>query len=109
MDVLFIIVIQAFGYVCSGVTDFLSTMQKCDVCGYRGIASAFIHDEDADGAVKCPTCGSAQAAATPRALAPEMDDIIQKLFSVPGYKRPKRSKANRLGFLFTDKRQDGDA
>jgi hypothetical protein len=110
MDVLFITVIQALCYVCSGVIDFLSEMKKCDVCGYRGIASSFVRGEgDEVDTVKCPTCGSEQAAAAPRSLSPEMDNIIQKLFSVPGYKRHKRSKANRLGFLFTDKRKDGDA
>ena len=111
MDGIFITVIQAFGYVCTGVTDFLSAMKKCDVCGYRGIATAFVRDEDGGGATKCPTCGSEQAPApaTAQPLSPEMDDIIQKLFSVPGYKRPKRSKPNSLRFLFTDERQDGDA
>jgi hypothetical protein len=108
MDVLFTTVIQDLGYVCSGVIGFLSEMKKCDVCGYRGIASAFVYDEDTGGAVKCPTCGSEQTT-TARPLPPEMDDVIQRLFSVPGYKRPKRSRMKRLAFMFADERKDGDA
>jgi transcription elongation factor Elf1 len=79
----------------------LGNMKKCDVCGYRGIASTFVHDEDAGSAVKCPTCGSEQEA-TARPLSSEMDDFIQKMFSVPGYKRPKRSRAKRLSYVINE-------
>lgn len=76
----------------------LSNIKKCIVCGYRGIASTFVHDEDAGGAVKCPTCGSEQEVTT-QPMSHEMDDFIQSMFSVPGYKRPKRSKAKRLSYV----------
>ena len=96
--------------MCFGVIDFLSELKKCGVCGYRGIASAFVRGEGVEAEkVKCPTCGSEQTKVTARSNTPEVDDIIQKLFSVPGYKRTRRSKPNRLSYLFTDKRKDRNA
>jgi transcription elongation factor Elf1 len=80
-------------------------MKKCDICGYRGIANTFVHDEDVGGAVKCPACDSEQEAVA-KPLSPEMDDFIHRMFSVPSYKRPKRSRAKRLSLLINGRPKD---